>query len=84
MLFFGAFTGIGCGLMYFVPLICCWEYYPERKGLITGVILGSYGLGNFFFTQVATLIVNPNNKDAEIHINDDLSYFTKDIADNVP
>ena len=42
-------NGLGCGMAYFVALICCWEYFPKRKGLVTGVILGGYGFGSFIF-----------------------------------
>lgn len=42
----GAF---GNGVAYIVPLIVGWEFYPENKGVATGVVLGSYGFGSFIF-----------------------------------
>lgn len=56
---YGVMSGIGCGMNHFVPLVCCWEWFPHKKGLITGIMVGSYGLSSFIFVQVATLIVNP-------------------------
>ena len=42
-------NGLGCGTCYFVALICSWEYFPNKKGLVTGIILGGYGFGSFIF-----------------------------------
>ena len=81
---YGGLSGIGCGMMYFVPLVCGWEWFPKRRGLVTGIIVGSYGLGSFIFTQIATQMVNPDDAKAEIYINNDLSYFEPEIADRVP
>lgn len=81
---YGVLNGIGSGIMYFIPLVCAWEWFPNKKGLITGIIVGSYGLGSFFFTLLATHIINPNNEKPTIVINKDLNYFDKDIANHVP
>ena len=59
---YGTMSGIGMGITYMIPLVCCYEYFPKRKGLITGIILGSYGLGSSIFNILATIIVNPNNE----------------------
>jgi hypothetical protein len=36
--------------------------FPERKGLITGIVAGSFAVGAFVFNFIATAIVNPLNK----------------------
>ena len=82
--FYGVFSGIGVGMMYMIPLVCGWEHFPERKGLITGIIIGAYGLGNFIFSQISTRIINTDNANATIFINEDLSYFEWDVASRVP
>ena len=46
-------------MCYFVALICAWEWYPDRKGLVTGLTLGGYGFGSFIFAQISTKLVNP-------------------------
>lgn len=81
---YGMMSGIGCGMNYFVPLVCCWEWFPQKKGLITGIIVGSYGIGTFIFVQVATWIVNPDNEQTSIEISSILSYFDESIASRVP
>jgi len=52
---------VGIGIAYWPPVICAWEWFPERKGLISGLIIGSYGLGAFFYNFITSAIVNPNN-----------------------
>ena len=48
--FYGGFSGVGGGIMYMQPLICGWEHFPNNKGLITGITIGSYGMGSFIFS----------------------------------
>ena len=84
ILLYGSMGGIGGGINYIIPLVCAWEYFPHRKGLCTGILVGAYGLGSFIYTRVSTRIMNPNDEKATIPITTDLSFFTSDVADNVP
>ena len=59
LFFYCVMNGLGCGMCYFVALICAWEWYPDRKGLVTGLTLGGYGFGSFIFAQISTKLVNP-------------------------
>ena len=75
------------GITYFVPMVCAWEYFPERKGLVTGIIVGAYGLGAFIYIQVSTKIVNPDNLGTTIESeNEDsmVSFFGEEVALRVP
>lgn len=42
-------NGIGCGMCYLIPMICGWEWFPDKKGIVTGLTLGGYGFGSFIF-----------------------------------
>ena len=53
VLCFSLLYGLGKGMCYFTPLACGWEWIPERKGFVTGIILGASGLGAFFFSFIA-------------------------------
>ena len=48
--FYGVISAIGCGMNYFVPMVCAWEYFPNRKGLTTGILESAYGAGSFIWT----------------------------------
>lgn len=76
-------NGLGCGTCYFVPLVCSWEYFPERKGLMTGIIISAYGFGSFAFALISTALVNPNGLNPDIEDHNDVFYSTK-ISDRVP
>ena len=54
-------NGIGCGCCYMVPLVCGWEYFPEKRGTVTGCILAAYGFSSFAFSLISTKLVNPDN-----------------------
>ena len=78
--------GLGCGMCYMVPLICGWEWYPDQKGVVTGITLGGYGLGSFIFSQVAFHLVNPDGVDATITDpgNPNITFFGPEVADRTP
>jgi MFS transporter, OFA family, oxalate/formate antiporter len=76
-------NGLGCGMCYMVPLICAWEYFPEKKGLMTGIIIGAYGFGSFIFALVSSHLVNPNKENPTINAGN-ITYFAPDVADRVP
>jgi len=82
---YGMLSGIGMGMTYMIPLVCCMEYFPDNKGLISGIILGSYGLGSFIFNLVATTIANPDGANAYIKSDDpNLTFFEPSVANRVP
>jgi hypothetical protein len=44
-----------------VPIHNGWLWFPENPGLVSGLVLGGYGLGTVVFDSISTLIINPNN-----------------------
>ena len=75
--------GIGIGLCYFTPLACGWEWIPNRKGMVTGFILGAFGLGALITSLFAQAIVNPDNLRPDV-LSDGRIMYSADIAANVP
>jgi hypothetical protein len=68
-----------------IPLVCSMEYFPDHKGLVTGIIVGSYGLGSFIFNLLATHMVNPSGASADLPTPDkNLTLFRPAVADRVP
>jgi len=45
---------LGIGIFYWVPVFCAWEWFPERKGLVSGLVIGSIGMGNFVYSLLST------------------------------
>ena len=51
----------GIGIVYWVPIMCGWEWFPDRKGLVSGLVVGGYGFGAFIFGYISTAIANPDD-----------------------
>jgi len=43
-----------------LPVKICWGYYPNRKGIVSGIIIGVFGLGSFTFNMISSNLINPN------------------------
>ena len=58
-IYYGVIAGIGIGFCYVCPLSTCVKWFPHKKGLITGITVGAFGLGSMIFESVIeTLILN--------------------------
>ena len=62
LIFYAGLMPLSWGLFYSVPVILSWEWFPERKGLISGLIIGAHGFASFISSFIALAIVNPNNE----------------------
>lgn len=51
-LFAGIVVGGADGLAYMTTLSNALKWFPERKGLISGIAVGSYGMGSLFFNYI--------------------------------
>jgi len=79
---FSVMYATGIGLCYFPPLACGWEWIPERKGVVTGVVLGAFGFGAFVFSFVSQAVVNPDNIQPE-RLADGRLIYAPEIAQRV-
>jgi OFA family oxalate/formate antiporter-like MFS transporter len=49
---YGLVGGIGLGLAYVTPVATVAKWFPDRKGLATGMVLMGFGLGAFLMSKV--------------------------------
>jgi OFA family oxalate/formate antiporter-like MFS transporter len=49
--------GIGLGLAYIVPVAVLVKWFPDRRGLITGIAVGGFGAGALITAPVATQLI---------------------------
>jgi OFA family oxalate/formate antiporter-like MFS transporter len=54
---YGLIGGIGLGFGYIVPLAVLVKWFPDRRGLITGVAVGGFGLGALVTAPAATRLI---------------------------
>jgi OFA family oxalate/formate antiporter-like MFS transporter len=54
---YGVVGGIGLGFAYIVPVSVLVKWFPDRRGLITGVAVGGFGAGALITAPVATHLI---------------------------
>lgn len=54
---YGFIGGIGLGLSYIVPVAVLVKWFPDRRGLITGIAVGGFGAGALITAPVATRLI---------------------------
>jgi len=52
-IFVGIVGGAGIGLAYVVPIAVGMRWYPDKKGLITGLAVAGFGFGAMLWVKVA-------------------------------
>lgn len=50
---YGLIGGTGLGMGYIVPVAVLVKWFPERRGLITGIAVGGFGAGSLLAAPVA-------------------------------
>ena len=50
---YGVVGGIGMGMIYSTVIACCQKWYPDKRGLVTGIIVSALGFGGVLFTPLA-------------------------------
>jgi MFS transporter, OFA family, oxalate/formate antiporter len=50
---YGVIGGTGLGMGYIVPVAVLVKWFPERRGLITGIAVGGFGAGSLIAAPVA-------------------------------
>ncbi len=54
---YGLIGGVGLGLGYIVPVAVLVKWFPDRRGLITGIAVGGFGAGALVTAPIATHLI---------------------------
>ena len=54
---YGFIGGLGLGLGYIVPVAVLVKWFPDKRGLITGIAVGGFGAGALITAPVATRFI---------------------------
>jgi OFA family oxalate/formate antiporter-like MFS transporter len=54
---YGVIGGAGLGMGYIVPLAVLVKWFPERRGLITGIAVGGFGAGSLLSAPLAGRLI---------------------------
>ena len=58
---YGFLFGITVGCLYMVPINIGFKYFPNKKGMVSGIIASGFAFGSFIFSWIVYSIINPNN-----------------------
>ncbi|GKU26975.1 L-lactate MFS transporter [Clostridium folliculivorans] len=56
----GIMVGAADGIAYLTSLTNCIKWFPEKKGLISGISVGAYGTGSLIFKYINGSLINSN------------------------
>ncbi len=54
---YGLIGGLGIGLTYVTPITTCVKWFPDKKGLITGIAVFGFGAGSIVFSPLWTFLI---------------------------
>ncbi|NLI57227.1 MAG: OFA family MFS transporter [Clostridium sp.] len=60
---YGVLGGIGMGFTYSTTIACAQKWFPDKRGLVTGVIVSALGFGGVVFTPIVETIISKLGKD---------------------
>ena len=62
---YGIIGGAGIGFAYVCPIAAAVKWYPDKKGLITGLAVAGFGAGALFFAGPASVLLLPPGGEGE-------------------
>ena len=54
---FSVIGGIGIGAAYVCPIATCVKWFPDKRGMITGLAVAGFGAGALVFTPIAKSLI---------------------------
>jgi OFA family oxalate/formate antiporter-like MFS transporter len=54
---YGVIAGVGLGLGYIVPVATLVKWFPDKRGLITGLAVAGFGAGALITAPIATRLI---------------------------
>lgn len=60
---YGVLGGFGLGLAYIVPIAMLQKWFPDKRGLITGLAVGGFGFGAVLTAPIARRLIAGNEND---------------------
>ncbi|HPU41492.1 MAG TPA: MFS transporter [Acetivibrio clariflavus] len=54
---YGIMGGIGMGMVYTTTIAVCQKWYPDHRGMVTGIIVSALGAGTVIFTQLSEIVI---------------------------
>src|SRR3954469_12687455 len=75
VLTYGVLGGIGLGLAYITPIAMLAKWFPDKRGLITGIAVGGFGFGAVITGPVAKNLLNGTNDKTSVFLPLGIAYL---------
>jgi OFA family oxalate/formate antiporter-like MFS transporter len=62
---YGVLGGAGIGFAYVCPIAAAMKWFPDKKGLVTGLAVAGFGAGALFFAGPASILLLPQGPGGE-------------------
>ncbi len=54
----GVIGGAGIGLSYVCPIAACVKWFPDKRGMVTGLAVAGFGAGAWIFAKIASSFID--------------------------
>jgi OFA family oxalate/formate antiporter-like MFS transporter len=75
VLTYGVMGGIGLGLAYITPIAMLVKWFPDKRGLITGIAVGGFGFGAVITSPVATAMLKNTTQKTSVFLPLGIAYL---------
>jgi OFA family oxalate/formate antiporter-like MFS transporter len=75
VLTYGAMGGIGLGAAYITPIAMLAKWFPDRRGLITGIAVAGFGFGAVITAPVAKALLNGTSDKTSVFLPLGIAYL---------
>lgn len=84
LFFYAILAGVGYGIIYMLPLKNAWLYFPNKKGMVGGIILASHSFAAIGWSFFTSSLINPDNEIPSLYINKGNSLEIMFAPDSAP
>jgi MFS transporter, OFA family, oxalate/formate antiporter len=79
VLTYGVMGGIGLGLAYITPIAMLVKWFPDKRGLITGIAVGGFGFGAVITSPVATAMLRNTSDKTSVFLPLGIAYLVAGV-----
>ena len=52
-------------MVYSLVLYHAWLFFPGKEGIVSGIIIGGFGIGGFIFIPLSSNLINPDGVESK-------------------
>src|SRR2546423_4725423 len=75
VLTYGVMGGVGLGAAYITPIAMLTKWFPDRRGLITGIAVAGFGFGAVITAPVAKALLNGTSSKPHVFLPLGIAYL---------